>query len=118
MSATLTPHDATRLVKLLGLLGSDQAGERDAAGLAAHRMLRDRGLTWGDVIMPGPAAARSQGWEHAWREMVNICLSRPGSLRIWEGDFLRSLRAFPRISPKQRSILVEIYERVCARAAA
>ena len=118
MTNVLSQRDATRLAKLLGLLGSAHAGERDAAGLAAHRLLRDRGLTWGDIIGHAPPVASGQGWEHAWREMVNNCLSCPGSLRVWEGDFLRSLRAFPRISPKQRTILVEIYERVCARAAA
>jgi hypothetical protein len=40
--------DASRakLAKLLGLLGSAHAGERDAAGLAANRLISQAGLSW------------------------------------------------------------------------
>ena len=51
MSALLPP-ETSRLVKLLGMLGSDHAGERAAAGLKAHNLLADRRLTWADVIAP------------------------------------------------------------------
>ena len=44
----------TTLAKMLGLLGSDHAGERDAAGLAAHRLVTNAGLTWYDVLV-GPS---------------------------------------------------------------
>ena len=54
MSA-LAEADRTRLAQMLGLLGSDHAGERDAAGLAAHRLIRQRGLTWLDIIAPAPS---------------------------------------------------------------
>lgn len=39
-----------RLVRVLGMLGSDHAGERDAAALVATRMLKEAGLTWYDVL--------------------------------------------------------------------
>jgi hypothetical protein len=39
-----------RLVRILGMLGSDSAGERDAAALAAARMVKEAGLTWYDVL--------------------------------------------------------------------
>ena len=42
----LTTVSAQAKEAVLGLLGSDHAGERDAAGLASHRMIRQRGLTW------------------------------------------------------------------------
>ena len=46
----LTPDLAERLAKLLGLLGSDHPGERAAAGLKAHELLKREGLRWCDVI--------------------------------------------------------------------
>ena len=42
----LTEAARDRLSKLLGMLGSDHAGERDNAGVAANRLVRDAGLTW------------------------------------------------------------------------
>ena len=40
----------TKLIKVLGMLGSDHAGERDNAAQAATKILRDAGLTWYDVL--------------------------------------------------------------------
>jgi len=107
MSA-LAPADRDRLSKLLGLLGSDFAGERDAAGLAAARLLRDRGITWAEAI--GETYRRREVL--GWRETVGGCLRQPGSLRRWERTFLGSLRDFPRLSPKQAHCLREIAERL------
>jgi hypothetical protein len=50
MTAKLTPQELTRLVKFLGMLGSDHAGERANAGGFASRMIRERGLTWAEII--------------------------------------------------------------------
>jgi hypothetical protein len=50
VNAVLTNPDRERLAKLLGLLGSDHAGERDAAGLAADRLVRAAGLTWSSIV--------------------------------------------------------------------
>lgn len=47
---SLSDHDRERLVRILGLLGSDQPGERAAAALAAHRMLEAMGTTWSDLL--------------------------------------------------------------------
>ena len=44
MSA-LAASDCERLARLLGMLGSDHAGERDNAGRAAHRMVQQHGIT-------------------------------------------------------------------------
>jgi hypothetical protein len=41
--------DLDRLVRILGMLGSEHEGERANAGLLGTRMLRAAGLTWGDV---------------------------------------------------------------------
>lgn len=114
----LSPTDRQRLVKLLGLLGSDYAGERDAAGLAAHRLIRDRGLGWEDVIEPLQSPGANHPTSQPWRQTVAECLRQPCALRTWERDFLRSLLNFDRISPKQRSVLGQIADRVLQRAAA
>jgi hypothetical protein len=104
----------TRLAKLLGLLGSDHAGERDAAGLAAHKLVKQAGVTWHDVVTP--AAVEKQLPElGAWRTTVAACLAQPGSLRPWETGFLRDLPKFQRLSVKQRYVLKEIADRVLAR---
>ena len=79
----------TKLAKLLGMLGSDHAGERDAA---ARRL----------VVL----ACRT------WRKTVAACLSQRGSLRAWEIGFLTDLPKFPRLSVKQRYVLKEIADRV------
>lgn len=54
MSQALPKTDRTKLAKLLALLGSDKAGERDAAGLAAHRLVQRHGLSWPQILRPPP----------------------------------------------------------------
>ena len=77
----LTEADLDRLVKLLGLLSSDQAGERATAGAMAWRFMRERKLTWGDVLRPrrlarlhfpppAPAGAASPG--NAWQSTQKL----------------------------------------------
>jgi hypothetical protein len=41
---------SAKLVKVLGMLGSDYAGERDNAARAATKILKDAKLTWYDVF--------------------------------------------------------------------
>ena len=48
MSA-LDPREIDRFTKILGLLGSDQLGERAAAAAKATAFLSDRSLGWIDV---------------------------------------------------------------------
>ncbi len=112
---TMLPQSSrTQLAKLLGLLGSDHAGERDAAGLAAHRLLQRHGLTWAQALAPPPVVKKLP--EHGtWRKTVADCLARPGSLRPWEAGFLRDLPGFTRLGAKQRYILQEIADRVLGR---
>jgi hypothetical protein len=113
----LSPADRGHLAKLLGLLGSDHAGERDAAALAAHRFVTGRGLTWTEAMASIAAPERQLPELGTWRETVRQCLARPGSLRPWEAAFLRDLPGFRRLSVKQRYVLKEIAERVLERPA-
>lgn len=106
----------TRLARLLGMLGSDHAGERDNAATAAHRLVQQHGLTWRQVVEPPPIEKRLPELG-TWRATVAACLARPGSLRTWEAGFLRDLAGFRRLSVKQRYILKEIADRVLGRTA-
>jgi hypothetical protein len=51
-------QDRERLVRILNLLGSDQAGERASAALAAHRLLAALGLHWAEIVEPPPVVER------------------------------------------------------------
>jgi hypothetical protein len=50
--------DHDRLIKLLGMFGSEHAGERDAAARAIERPRRRTGMTWADLLRPAPARPR------------------------------------------------------------
>jgi hypothetical protein len=107
--SALAPAGRTKLAKLLGMLGRDHAGERDAAALAAYRLVIQSGATWGQVL---PAGVASRQQTLAWRETVSACRRQPGSLKVWERDFLQSLARFQRLSIKQSACLQAIASRV------
>lgn len=97
MSA-LAPADTVRLVKLLGLLGSDHAGERAAAGLKAHNLVKDRNATWADVIVPklvppradpNPQPRAAPGRLHQSRAL--FLLQCGFGWNDWERQFLLSI---------------------------
>ncbi|HYD98863.1 MAG TPA: hypothetical protein VEH84_05735 [Alphaproteobacteria bacterium] len=50
--------DLVKLVRVLGMLGSDHAGERDSAARAAHRLQQASGESWGQILQPAAAAGR------------------------------------------------------------
>src|SRR3712207_6352845 len=115
----LSEQDIDRLVKLLGLLSSDQAGERATAGEMAWRFIKQRGLTWDEVLRPKVPAVTAQrsnrpspATPNSWRETVTRCPRLDGetaALTAWERQFLVALtrRRFPP-TPKQLGILDQI----------
>jgi hypothetical protein len=111
LSAALPQTDRKKLAKLLAMLASDKAGERYAAGLAAHRLVTRAGLTWEQIITP-ETVEKPLPEIGTWRQTCAACLARPGSLRTWELDFLRALPSFRRLSVKQSRCLREIAARV------
>lgn len=116
--SVLPPADRIRLVKLLGQLGSDHSGERDAAALAAMKFLRQRKLCWDDVVASHtPVTIPAQRTPLDWRAVAAACLRRPGYLNSWEVGFLRNLSGFSRLSRKQLSTLQGIADRVLPEAA-
>ena len=94
------------------MLCSDCPGERDNAGVMAHRLTQSRGLCWAEVIDPPPPVERSLPDVGTWRSTCLELQKRPGCLRKWEVGFVRDSPRFHRISSKQRNILDEIAERV------
>jgi hypothetical protein len=124
-AASLTPAFADKLVKILGLLGSDHDGEVAAAGRMAHSMLKAMGLTWGDVIKPAaPKPEPPQRPQRRWRRGVSptdtaaLCLQWSEVLTEWETDFLRSMVGRRRISAKQIVVLERLARKVEAFARA
>jgi hypothetical protein len=112
----LLPSACEHLAKLLGLLGSDHAGERDNAGRAAHRLVQEHGLTWFDIVAPTPGeAAHGDGPIGVdWRRTAVACLRYPHLLNRLETDLLAGLPRFQRLSCKQRAALLKIVVRLRA----
>jgi hypothetical protein len=98
------PKAADHLVKLLGMLGSDHAGERAAAGRKAHEFIRQLGMTWSDVIVHPPAE---------WQHIALVCRDHAHLLSDRERDFLANIARLRRPpSDKQLDWLLAIYERL------
>ncbi len=119
----LAPADRTKLARVLGLLGSPHAGERDAAALAADRLVRGRGLSWSDVLDQHSAACAPQNrgaqtgqYEDPASVDLRACGQRLDLLTGWESAFVTDLAktSARRFSAKQRSILAEIASKVRA----
>lgn len=118
----LAEADRDRLAKLLGLLGSAYDGEVANAGRLADRLVRSAGLTWPDIIAPAlpPPDHEPHGDTAAdplrgdWRATAAACTRFQHLIDKWEWQFLSGLQRFPRLSTKQRAILVRIVTRLRA----
>ena len=98
---------ARALVKLLGMLGSAHDGERAAAGLKAHELIRRHGLTWPDILLAAPTSPPKLGW----RDKLTACAAHQHCLNSRERAFVLSLarwRGTP--TEKQLAWLDRIYE--------
>jgi hypothetical protein len=103
----LAPDALERLIKLLGMLGSTHDGERAAAGLKAHELIRRHGLTWEDILLATPETPKPIGW----RDKVRACQAQQHRLNSREHAFVSSLarwRGTP--TEKQLAWLDRIYE--------
>jgi hypothetical protein len=112
----LQPSDCEHLAKLLGMLGSAHLGERDNAARAAHRLVQQHRITWFDVVV-----MRQPDTDPAidpigadWRRTAAACSRYQHLLNRWEAEFLVALPRFPRLSFKQRAILLKIVVRLRA----
>jgi len=121
------PLDATaaaRLVKLLGMTGSDYDGEALAAIRKANDLLKAAGMTWGDIIAVEPEPATAPGtWQEPFsvEEAVVICLELVESpLSEWHIRFLHGIYGRQNLTEKQAAQLERIVSvcRLHARTAA
>ncbi len=114
---TLSPAERTRLVNILGMLGSEHAGERASAALLAAKLVRDRGLCWSDVV-PSAAGSITSDVSRGVSEPTSdfgLCVRHVERLSQWEREFLRSLAGARRRSVKQLAVLCRIAEALRAR---
>ena len=119
MSAALL--DRQRLAKLCGLFSSDHPGERANAAAMADSLLRQAGLRWPDVILPGLPRHRPEREIEDNYDAVAVCQDFAGYLTPWEREFLASVSRRPdRLSEKQHNVLLRLVAkcRAAERAAA
>ena len=113
--SSLDPSTKSRLVKLLGMLGSAHDGEALTAGRLADRLVRQANLTWDDIIAVKHemeqrlTSVRAPRYEHTIRSALK---DGSGVLSRWEVDFLHSLLGRTRLTDKQASKLSEIIFKV------
>jgi hypothetical protein len=114
----LPPDAVDRLVKLLGMLGSVHASERAAAGLKAHELLQQHGLTWSEVIgqraLEPPPRRERRGVE-PWRMRAQACWLRSHQLNERERAFVDGIRFWNGApTAKQLAWLERIHHRLIA----
>ena len=59
----LSPSDRTRLVALLGMLGSAHPGERDNAAILIEKFRKERNLTWDILVRAAPSTEFTEAEE-------------------------------------------------------
>jgi hypothetical protein len=126
LGAHLPPDLAAKLVKILGMLGSDYDGEVAAAGRRANAIVKDAGLMWDEVISSSaPIPQQPHRPPRRWRkpgtpsDTAALCMQwRDEVLTDWEADFCRSIVGRHRISTKQAGVLARIVNKVEAFARA
>ncbi len=110
----LAPADRDRLAKICGLFGSDHAGERAAAALKAATLLRERNVSWPDLLLPRIGRS-AYAPPNAWRADIDFCQRQTLSLTDWERSFVVSIAGRARLSEKQQAILTAIAAKLRAR---
>jgi hypothetical protein len=112
--------DRERLVRVLGMLGSDHPGERANAAAAADRLVREAGLRWPDVIvlaLPAPDPDLVIGTDD---DAIGFCRTCESMLSPWERGFIQSLAERRRwlmpLTAKQSAVLARIVAK-CLQAA-
>lgn len=102
---TLTPADRARLAGILGRLGSDFEAERATAGRMASDFLRDRGMTWAELIdRPAPTPPPAPG---DWHKRAAWCADRPELLTPWEHSFLAGMAGRPRPPTQKQAVVLD-----------
>lgn len=101
-----------RLIKLLGMIGSDHDGEALNAARLADKLLRDAGMTWADVIVKPTVSVDIVVGAIAEIRLSGIVLNTK------EWHFLADLPGFTKFSDGQLAWLDRMLSRARAFAAA
>ena len=109
---TLPPADRALLIKLLGMLGSDHAGERANAGKLASALLARHKTTWSQLLdATEPTTAPRWVEPFGLHQRVLAVLAHADILTDWELGFAESLKNRSHCSPKQNAILARLLDR-------
>jgi hypothetical protein len=115
----MTPSQRTRLIKLLGMLGSEHDGECLNAARSAQRLVKEAGETWEQVLMAATGvdpqevanAAFKAGYADGrayrpptWRALAEDLLDE--DINDWETEFCEGFiaRGWASPSEKQRAV--------------
>jgi hypothetical protein len=114
MTAMALPsRDAQKLARILGMLGSAHSGERDAAALAAHKLIFERGLTWPTILGVEGAVDTA---DLSIAEMISGVRMHIAELTAKEARFITDISLYPSsgraLSVKQENWLKAIYARM------
>jgi hypothetical protein len=112
MTLYVRPHavELQKLIKILGLLGSNHPGERAAAALKAVELLQSLNLTWEDVILPSQGLIPAPKTSIA--QKIAILQSNVHLLNEWERKFVGNVRHFRRLTPKQLATIDKLVAQV------
>jgi hypothetical protein len=83
----MTPADLKRFHKLCGLLGSEHDGERAAAALKATSWLKEHGLSWADVMVPGVGDPEVDPVEYAHRQQQATSEARQARRKAYSSQW-------------------------------
>jgi hypothetical protein len=106
----MKPEQLRRLAQLLGMTGSEFAGEALNAARLADQLVRDSGLTWEQVLHTTPPAPSRAERQRPWRPVAQECLRSRRLLRSREQEFLTGIleRDYRQLTPKQAAWLSDI----------
>jgi hypothetical protein len=91
------------------MFGSHHVGERAAAALKAHEIVRELGVTWEQIlVLPEGKAEMAE-----IRRIARQLLKHPGLFNAFERSFLNNLKRWTgTLSQKQRDMLAVLVERL------
>jgi hypothetical protein len=104
----LSPQLADKLAKVCGMFGSDHDGEVLVAARTAHRMVKEAGATWPEVLTPAlrdpdPKPRREQraeglfwAWPTEWRRAIKFCARNIDLLDQRDANFVWSINRYDR----------------------
>ncbi len=111
----LSDAQRNRLAALLGMLGSADDGERVNASLKVDNFLRSVGLTWRDVLaLERDRDAHDDPLDDYDQDDIadklNACFEHIDDLKTWDANFVRSVRRYEHLTPRQCKVVVRIFE--------